>query len=223
MTPRATRRGRTAPETQPTEHEAPWTRAAARMGAVTAVSRGFGFLRVLVDRRGARHDLSRQRVPSRELRVERAVRARRGRVRCRPCWCRRSSNCSTRATTKKRTGSRRDCSGSRSSASASSLSSASSAHRCSPAADRGRGERRGRRRSNARWRPTCCAGSCRSCCSTRAARSRPACSTHAGDSRSPPPRRSATPSSWSRRSSRSASSPVPTRPSCSRLRSSCSW
>ena len=48
MTPRATRRGRTAPETQPTEHEAPWTRAAARMGAVTAVSRGFGFLRVLV-------------------------------------------------------------------------------------------------------------------------------------------------------------------------------
>ena len=133
MTPRALRRGRTAPETQPTEHEAPWTRAAARMGAVTAVSRGFGFVRVLVIAAVLGTTYPRQRVPGRELGVERRCSSSSRRARCRRCWCRRSSSCSTRVTTTKRTGSRPDCSGSRSSGSASSLSSASSAHRCSRA------------------------------------------------------------------------------------------
>ena len=65
------------------------TRAATRMSVATLASRGIGFVRVWVDRRGARHHVPRKRVPVVELGLQCALRAARGGRARPPCSCRR--------------------------------------------------------------------------------------------------------------------------------------
>ena len=78
------------------------TRAATRMSVATLASRGIGFVRVLGDRRRARHHVPREHVPVVELGIERAVRAAgRGRAVGR-ARADASSTCSKRARTARR-------------------------------------------------------------------------------------------------------------------------
>ncbi len=224
MTPRALRRGRTtAAGVGRARPDAPWTRAAARMGAVTAVSRAFGFLRVLVIAAVlgttylgnafqaansvsnvlfelvAAGALSAVLVPTFVQLLDKGDDAEANRL-------------------------------------ASGLLGVAlvglgvvtvvgiiAAPLLARLLTAGVAERRGCRATTGTRDVLVALVPAAAAACTRAARSPPACSTRAGGSPSPPRRRSATRSSWSPRSSPSTSSRVPNRPSCCRPPSGCCW